>query len=65
MFICDKCGECCRNLHKSDLYKELNNGNGICRYLKENYDYCEKLKKTKENNMGFLDFLMSDKLYER
>lgn len=36
MFRCDKCGACCRNLHKSELYKDLHNGNGICRYLKEN-----------------------------
>jgi hypothetical protein len=23
MFQCDCCGECCRNLDKSDIYKEL------------------------------------------
>lgn len=33
MFECDKCGCCCRNLHKSDLYSELNKGDGICKYL--------------------------------
>lgn len=26
MFICDKCCECCRNLHKSSLYDELHTG---------------------------------------
>lgn len=36
MFECDKCGECCKNLHKSPLYDELHNGNGICRYLQGN-----------------------------
>ncbi len=36
MFKCDKCGECCRNLHKSPIYDYLHNGNGICRYLKGN-----------------------------
>ncbi len=29
MFKCDCCGECCRNLDKSDLYKELNRGDGV------------------------------------
>lgn len=36
MFKCDKCGECCRNLHKSPLYKDLHDGDGVCRYLKGN-----------------------------
>lgn len=36
MFHCKKCGECCRNLEKSDLYKELHDGFGICKYLKGN-----------------------------
>lgn len=36
MFKCDECGECCRNLDKSPLYVELHNGDGICRYLKDN-----------------------------
>lgn len=33
MFNCDLCGQCCRNLNKSDVYNELHEGNGICRYL--------------------------------
>lgn len=36
MFKCDKCGACCRNLHKSEMYRELHNGDGVCRYLKGN-----------------------------
>lgn len=36
MFECDKCGMCCRNLDKSDIYKELHNGDGICKYLDGN-----------------------------
>lgn len=36
MFKCDKCGQCCRNLHKSPLYNELHNGDGICKYLNGN-----------------------------
>jgi hypothetical protein len=33
MFICDKCGECCRHLERSDVYSDLNRGDGVCIYL--------------------------------
>ena len=36
MFNCDMCGECCRNLQYSDIYKDLDSGNGVCRYLDGN-----------------------------
>lgn len=36
MFECTCCGECCRNLDKSELYKDLDRGDGTCRYLNEN-----------------------------
>ena len=36
MFECSKCGACCRNLDKSPLYRELDMGNGVCRYLNGN-----------------------------
>ena len=36
MFQCNKCGVCCRNLHKSEIYRKFHDGNGICRYLKGN-----------------------------
>lgn len=36
MFHCDKCGACCRNLSYSPLYKELDRGDGICKYLNGN-----------------------------
>ena len=36
MFKCDRCGECCRNLHKSPIYEDLHDGDGICRYLDGN-----------------------------
>ena len=36
MFPCSQCGECCRNLHRSNLYKDLDRGDGICKYLKGN-----------------------------
>jgi len=36
MFLCDKCGMCCRNLQLSALYADLDRGDGVCRYLKGN-----------------------------
>ena len=33
MFECDCCGYCCRNLDKSNLYDDLNRGDGVCKYL--------------------------------
>ena len=33
MFKCDMCGACCRNIGGIDLYKDLDNGFGICKYL--------------------------------
>lgn len=36
MFKCDCCGICCKNLNKSALYSELDRGDGVCRYLKDN-----------------------------
>ena len=36
MFTCSKCGECCRNLDKSEIYKQLDRGDGVCIHLKGN-----------------------------
>ena len=36
MFICNKCGQCCRNIGNSLVYIELDNGNGVCKYLDGN-----------------------------
>ena len=33
MFQCDRCGLCCQNLDKSELYRDLDRGDGTCRYL--------------------------------
>lgn len=35
-FDCDKCGQCCKNLRMSELYSELDSGNGTCKYLEDN-----------------------------
>lgn len=39
-FVCKKCGMCCRNLHLNDLYKDLHEGDGICKYLDEQTNLC-------------------------
>lgn len=36
MFLCDQCGECCRHVNLSPLYREFDRGDGICRYLQGN-----------------------------
>ena len=36
VFECDKCGLCCSHIGESELYKELNRGDGICKFLKGN-----------------------------
>jgi len=33
MFQCDCCGLCCMNLKKSELYSDLDRGDGICKYF--------------------------------
>lgn len=32
-FQCTMCGECCRNLKQSEIYAELDDGTGTCKYL--------------------------------
>ena len=36
MFKCDMCGECCRHLDSSDIYRGLDRGDGVCRFLEGN-----------------------------
>ncbi|MDD6488439.1 MAG: YkgJ family cysteine cluster protein [Clostridia bacterium] len=36
MFKCDRCGCCCRNVDKSELYSDLDRGDGTCKYLVDN-----------------------------
>lgn len=36
MFECQKCGICCRNLKGHELYRDLNRGDGVCKYLEGN-----------------------------
>ena len=33
MFKCECCGNCCKNIAKSELYSDLDRGDGVCKYL--------------------------------
>ena len=33
MFICERCGLCCKAVSRSDLYKHLDRGDGVCIYF--------------------------------
>ena len=69
MFHCDKCGVCCRNLDKSPLYKELDSGNGVCKYLIGNlcsiYDNRPLLCRIDESYEAFFkDVMTLEEYYE-
>ncbi len=36
MFKCRKCGLCCKSLKNNPLYKDLDRGDGVCKYLAGN-----------------------------
>ncbi len=40
-FNCSKCGSCCKNLHLNELYKELDRGDGVCKYFDEKTNRCK------------------------
>ena len=40
MFPCTKCGICCRSLNISDIYKELDRGDGACMHFNELENLC-------------------------
>lgn len=43
MFNCEQCGCCCRHVDKSEIYSDLDRGDGVCKYLEGNlcsvYEY--------------------------
>ncbi len=36
MFRCNQCGACCKHLDRSEIYKDLDRGDGTCIYLTGN-----------------------------
>lgn len=39
-FPCNKCGNCCRNLHLNSLYKDLDRGDGTCKHFNTETKFC-------------------------
>lgn len=69
MFPCDQCGECCRNLKLSDLYKDLDRGDGVCKYLSGNlcsiYESRPLLCRIDESYQVYFRDLMSQEEFYR
>ena len=67
-FNCDKCGECCRNLNTSELYADLDSGDGSCIYLKGNlcsiYDKRPKKCRVDECYEYFAHQMSREQYYE-
>lgn len=40
MFECDKCGLCCKQVGKSDIYAWLDRGDGVCKYYDNETKLC-------------------------
>ncbi len=71
MFQCDKCGICCQSLAGIELYKELDRGDGTCRYFDNETNLCKIYDKRpllcnvdKSYDMYFSSF-MTRKEYEK
>ena len=58
MFKCDRCGLCCMNLKMSELYGDLDRGDGICRHFDINTKLCAIYKERPEK-------CNIDKIYEK
>ncbi len=69
MFKCDKCGQCCRYLDKSEIYKELDRGDGVCIYLVGNlcgiYEDRPLICRVDEAYYAFFGGLMTKQEYYR
>lgn len=69
MFKCDKCGECCRHLDHSELYRELDRGDGVCKYLVQNlcsiYDERPLLCRVDESYDAYFKSIMTKDEYYR
>lgn len=69
MFQCDKCGACCRNLKLSPLYRGLDRGDGVCKYLSGNlcsiYAQRPLLCRVEESYRAFFAGTMSKEEYYR
>lgn len=67
MFKCDCCGLCCMNLNKSDLYDDLNRGDGVCKYFDEVSKLCSiyERRPSKCNIDKMYDILYKSKMSKK
>ena len=67
MFKCDMCGECCRHIGGNDIYKYLDNGFGVCKYLVGNkcsiYEQRPLICRVDESYEVFFKNVMSKEIY--
>ena len=40
MFKCDKCGLCCKHIGNSQIYNELDRGDGVCEFFDDTMKLC-------------------------
>lgn len=40
MFLCDKCGLCCLQVNRVQIYAQLDRGDGVCRFFDEKTKLC-------------------------
>lgn len=40
MFKCDKCGYCCKTVSTNEIYRELDRGDGICKFFDDKNNIC-------------------------
>lgn len=69
VYYCNKCGECCRNLLGVELYKELDRGDGVCKFLNENlcsiYHKRPLLCRIDEGYIFFKDIITKEEYYQK
>lgn len=70
-FECDRCGCCCMQLDLSELYRDLDRGDGVCKYLDMRTKLCsiydERPVKCNVEQMYYLFFeeiMSKERFYE-
>lgn len=64
MYSCKKCGCCCSNVGNSEIYSDLDRGDGKCRYFDESTKLCTiyENRPLKCNVDKTYDFYFKDKI---
>lgn len=71
MFSCDCCGKCCMNLGESELYRDLDRGDGVCLHFDLKSHLCriyakrpDKCNVDKSYNLFFRDIMSKEQYYQ-